>query len=59
MYISLGRHSRTIFAFVFREAQALKAQSQELQAAEELEREAAMRRERAVAHGEFISTEDR
>jgi hypothetical protein len=33
------------------EARALKAQSRELTAAEQLEKEAAMRRERAVAHG--------
>jgi hypothetical protein len=35
----------------FREAQAFKVQSAELGEAERLEREALMRRQRAVAHG--------
>lgn len=40
----------------YREANALKTQSSELAEAERLEREALLRRERAVAHGKSFGS---
>lgn len=53
--ISLFRFIRNSCVYDYREAHAIGLQSQELEEAERLEREALTHREQAVAHGTFYS----